>query len=135
MPPRPRLRKGATVSQPQTLAELKSVCILLWQRELLYDWRFPANQFVLAPSLLRMTTRDFFATEPLPSLSLCNILSDEGMYLSLMNMLGLCQVCVLHMYNMLLKILPHCIISKCSVSPGFANQIMPILFSYATMAA
>jgi hypothetical protein len=33
--------------------------------KLLYDERFTANQFVLAPSPLRLTTRDFFATEPL----------------------------------------------------------------------
>jgi hypothetical protein len=36
------------------------------ESELLYDWRFSVNQFVLAPSPLRLTTRDFFfATEPL----------------------------------------------------------------------
>jgi hypothetical protein len=28
--------------------------------ELLYDWRFTANQFVLAPNPLRLTTRDIF---------------------------------------------------------------------------
>jgi hypothetical protein len=28
--------------------------------KLLYDWRFTANQFILASSLLRPTTRDFF---------------------------------------------------------------------------
>jgi hypothetical protein len=34
--------------------------------ELLYDWRFTANQFVLVPSLLRFMTRVFFfATGPL----------------------------------------------------------------------
>jgi hypothetical protein len=32
---------------------------------------------------------EFFSTEPLRSLSLCNILSDEKMGLSIMNMLGL----------------------------------------------
>jgi hypothetical protein len=46
----------------------------------------------LAPSHLRLTTSPFsfvFATEPLRSLSLCNILSDEKMGLTLMNMLVL----------------------------------------------
>jgi hypothetical protein len=36
--------------------------------EILYDWRFTVNQFVLAPSPLRFMTRDiffFFATDPL----------------------------------------------------------------------
>jgi hypothetical protein len=30
------------------------------ESELLYDWRFTANQFVLAPSPLRLTARIFF---------------------------------------------------------------------------
>jgi hypothetical protein len=30
------------------------------ESKLLYDWRFTANQFVLAPSPLRITTSDFF---------------------------------------------------------------------------
>jgi hypothetical protein len=43
----------------------------------------------LAPRPLRITAGDyFFATEPLLSLSLCNILSDDRMGLSLINMLG-----------------------------------------------
>jgi hypothetical protein len=42
--------------------------------ELLYDWRFTANQFALAPSPLRLTT-NIFITEPLRSQSLCKILS------------------------------------------------------------
>jgi hypothetical protein len=41
----------------------------------LYDWRFTADQLVLASSPLRPTTRGFlFSTEPLRSWSLCNIL-------------------------------------------------------------
>jgi hypothetical protein len=28
--------------------------------KLLYDWRLTANHFVLAPSPVRLTTRDFF---------------------------------------------------------------------------
>jgi hypothetical protein len=34
---------------------------------LLYDWRFTANQFVLASSPLRLTTGVFLSTEPLRS--------------------------------------------------------------------
>jgi hypothetical protein len=30
------------------------------ESELLYDWRFTANQFVLAPSPLRLTAGDIF---------------------------------------------------------------------------
>jgi hypothetical protein len=43
-----------------------------------------------------MTNGYFFDTEPLWSWSLCNILSNEKIGLSLMNRLGLCQVCILH---------------------------------------
>jgi hypothetical protein len=60
----------------------------LSKSKLLYDWQFTANQFLLASSPLSLTTRDFFPLiEPLRSL--CNILSDEKMGLSPMNMLGL----------------------------------------------
>jgi hypothetical protein len=70
----------------------------LSESELIYNWRFTVNQFVMAPSLLRLAPGVFFfcATEPLWSYSLCNILSDGRMGLSLMNRLGLCQVYVLH---------------------------------------
>jgi hypothetical protein len=34
------------------------ICVI--KSELLYDWQFTANQFVLASSPLRHTTRDFF---------------------------------------------------------------------------
>jgi hypothetical protein len=39
------------------------------QSELLHNWQFTANQFVLAPTHLRLATRAFFvvATEPLRS--------------------------------------------------------------------
>jgi hypothetical protein len=57
--------------------------------ELLYDWLFTANQFVLATSPLRLTIRDFISTEPLPSQSLCNIFSNKKVGLPFMNMLGL----------------------------------------------
>jgi hypothetical protein len=58
--------------------------------ELLYDWRFTARQFLLSSGPLRPTTRDFFfSTELLRQWSLCSILSDEKMGLSLMNTFGL----------------------------------------------
>jgi hypothetical protein len=52
------------------------------ESELLYDWRFTANQFVLATSPLRPTTSIFLSTRHLRSLSLRNIISDEKMGLS-----------------------------------------------------
>jgi hypothetical protein len=35
---------------------------LHWESELLHDWRFNVNHFVLAPSPLRLTTSNFFPT-------------------------------------------------------------------------
>jgi hypothetical protein len=62
------------------------------QSELLYDWRFAANQFVLATSPLRPTTSIFyFPTEHLQLLSLCNILSEERIGLSFTITAGPCQ--------------------------------------------
>jgi hypothetical protein len=52
----------------------------------LYDWLFTTNQFVLAPRPLRLTTSDPPPPRPselLQSYSLCNILSDEKMGLSI----------------------------------------------------
>jgi hypothetical protein len=46
------------------LKALASV-ISMSESELLYDWRFTANQFVLAPSPLRFTTGDFFPQQNL----------------------------------------------------------------------
>jgi hypothetical protein len=54
-----------------------------------YDWRFTANQFILATSLLGPTTRDASSIELLRQLSLRNIRSDEKMGLPLMNMIRL----------------------------------------------
>jgi hypothetical protein len=45
--------------------------------ELLYDWRFAANQFILATNPLRLTTSIFFSTEHLRLKSLCNIISER----------------------------------------------------------
>jgi hypothetical protein len=59
------------------------------QSKLPHDWWFTASQCVLATSPLRIPTRDIFLTEPLRSYTLYNILSDEKIGFSLMNMFGL----------------------------------------------
>jgi hypothetical protein len=41
------------------------------ESQLLYDWRFTVNHFVLATSPLRLTTSNFFPTEHLRLQSLC----------------------------------------------------------------
>jgi hypothetical protein len=47
------------------------------ESELLYDWRFTANQFVLASRPLRLTTRDSFFNRTLAVIVLTYILSDS----------------------------------------------------------
>jgi hypothetical protein len=66
-----------SAGRPQSESESES------ESELLYDWWFTANQFVLATSPLRLTTSESFSTEHLLSWSLYNILSDERMGLSI----------------------------------------------------
>jgi hypothetical protein len=70
-------------------------------------------------------TRDISSDEPLRSKSLCDILSDEMG--SSLNMLGLLSsACITHIACYWKFFLVHYI--QASVSPGFAKQIMPILF-------
>jgi hypothetical protein len=51
--------------------------------------RFTANHFILAPSPLRPKTGYFLQLNPCGNSPYVNILSDEKLGLSLMNMLGL----------------------------------------------
>jgi hypothetical protein len=76
------------------------------ESELLYDWRFTANQFVLATSPLRITTRNVLQVDHCGHSPYVNILSDERMDLSLMNRFGLCHVYVSQRVYMLQYI--HC---------------------------
>jgi hypothetical protein len=93
------------------------------ESRLLYDWRFTANQFFLAPSPLSITTRDTeicghnpYVTSSLTRRWVC--------------LLWICLSyvkCTYRTYSVLLKILPFCSICKSSDSQGFAKQIMPSL--------
>jgi hypothetical protein len=60
------------------------------------------NQFLVSSLMSLMTRVILFATEPLRSESLCNILSDERMDLSVVNIVK----CQHHLYSMRLKVLP-----------------------------
>jgi hypothetical protein len=94
-----------------------------WDSELLYDWRFTADQFVLVPKPLETHEQKFFfATEPLMSQSLRHIPSDERIFFSFMNRLGLCQV-KYPSYGMIMKFFPFKIYR--SFSLGFARKTMP----------
>jgi hypothetical protein len=82
---RPFLREDGSLSYkccPSSPAQNRKT-----EPELLYDWRFTANQFGLASCPLRLATKDFFslATEPLRSWSLCNILKDNLIQLIIIN--------------------------------------------------
>jgi hypothetical protein len=79
--------------------------------ELLCNCLFTANQFVVAPSLLRPTTTAFLATEPLWSQSLCSIFADEKVGLSLMNMRGL-DKCTYRIYSIGLRGYGECLLPR-----------------------
>jgi hypothetical protein len=105
------------------------------ESELLYDWRVTANQFVLEPSPLRLTTGVFFlSTEPLRSQSLCIILSDERMSVPLKNMLGLVK-CMYRTYSMLLIIPPFALHTSPLSVQALQSRSCLSYVSYATMAA
>jgi hypothetical protein len=70
--------------------------------KLLYNWRFTANQFVLATSTLIPMIRNIFQLNRCGnSPYVSNILSNERMGLSLMNRLRLCEVYVSHKEHVL----------------------------------
>jgi hypothetical protein len=52
--------KSRAVSLSNVIHITITVITIVMTSEFLYDWRYTANQFVLAPSPLRPTTRDFF---------------------------------------------------------------------------
>jgi hypothetical protein len=84
-----------------------------------YDWWFIANQFVLAPSPMRLTK--FF------HLNRCGN-NDEWMVFALTNRLRFAiGNCTYRAYSILLKFFLLHYIHKPSLSPGFAKQIMSSL--------
>jgi hypothetical protein len=93
--------------------------------KLLYDWQVTANQFVLAPSSLRLTTRYFFQLNP------CGFIP----YVT--SSLACRWVCLLwigfafvkrtyRIYSILLKVLP-CALYTSPLSSGFGMQNVYIL--------
>jgi hypothetical protein len=74
--------------------------------EIIYDGGFTVSQFVLAPSVLILATRDFFfSTEPWRPYSLCKILSDEMLRFSYEYASPFAK-CTNRTYTMLLKNFP-----------------------------
>jgi hypothetical protein len=65
--------------------------VYLSESDLLYDWQFIANQFVLAPSSLRLTARFFSQLNTWGHSPLYNILSEERMGLLFTIAAGPCQ--------------------------------------------
>jgi hypothetical protein len=124
-PPPPTSTPGTTVSASDSDW---SVCLQTISRlvhfksKLCYDWQFTANQFVLTPSPLRFTTRIlFFQLKPYGYSPPWR----KGGFVSYVYACFL-NVSIAHItccYNLFF-----CTIHKSSVSPGFAKQIMPILF-------
>jgi hypothetical protein len=95
---------------------------------LFYDWRLTGNYFVLSLSTSRLTTRDLaFATEHMRPWSLCNVLSDERMVFSLMNMLGLLSSVRVAHIQYVTENSSLCNMYKSFFSPGFAKQIITVI--------
>jgi hypothetical protein len=97
------------------------------ESDLLYDWRFTANQFVLAPSFLWITTREFFF-----QLNSCGnsphvTSSPTRLWVCLLWIcLAFFRMYVLHIQHVI-EYSFSCTVYKFFVSPGFAKQIMSIL--------
>jgi hypothetical protein len=102
--------------------------------KLLYDCRFTANQFVLAPSPLRITTRFFFSTETFWSYSLCNILSEEKMGVSYEYAWPFVK-CTFRTYSMLLEILSFALCTSPQSVKALQSRSCLSHVSYATTAA
>jgi hypothetical protein len=93
--------------------------------KLLYDWRFTANQFVLATNPLRPTTSIYFQLNPSSHSPYVTSYPDEKLDLSLMSMLRLVK-CTYRTYNMSLRILAFSLHTS-PVSTGFTEHIIPLL--------
>jgi hypothetical protein len=87
------------VQRPYWPATVSQHLFMAAKSELLYDWRFTANQFVLAPSLLRHITRVLILQLNPYGHSPCVTPSLKRGWVSLLNMLCLCT------YSMILKII------------------------------
>jgi hypothetical protein len=79
-------RAMVEVFEPSSIWVTGQNQLTLPQPQLIYDWRFTGNQFILASSLLKLLT----GVSPPPQLNACvqslyNILPDERMSLPLMN--------------------------------------------------
>jgi hypothetical protein len=94
--------------------------------KLLYDWRFVANQFVLASSPLRPTTRDsFFELNPSGNSPYVTSSLTRRWVSLLWICLAFCQVYIPHIEHIIENV-SFCTTQK-FVSTGFSKQIMPIL--------
>jgi hypothetical protein len=106
-----------------TLRNIK--CFNLSKSELLYDWRFTVNRFVLVPSPLRLTIRELFF---FLQLNLCGyspyVTFSPGQAEYAWSYIK-CTYRI-YIYSMSLKILPFALHTS-PVSQDFTKQIMPIL--------
>jgi hypothetical protein len=107
---------------------------LLSESELLYNWLFTSNQFVLAPSRLRLTTRIFFQLSPCSHNPYVTSSLTKG-WVCLLWIDFVFFKCTYRTYNMLLKILPCALYtSPLSVPASQSRSCLPYV-SYATTVA
>jgi hypothetical protein len=98
------------------------------ESEFLYDSWFTTNQFILAPSLLRLMTTVFILQLNPYSLNPCVTSPMTRVWVCLLWICLAFVKCTCCTYSMILKILPFTIY-KSSVSSGFSEHIMPLLFT------
>jgi hypothetical protein len=91
------------------------------ESELLYNWLFTTNQFVLAPSPLRLTII-IFPAEHLRLYSLCNILSDDRMGFLLQLLLAFTSAVILGSESR--RTHDHILLSRGWVFLNFEGQIL-----------
>jgi hypothetical protein len=96
------------------------------ESNLLYNWRFTANQFVLASRPLRLTTRDIFKLILAVIVLVYHPLWREDRFASYKYAWPFLKY-IFRMYSILLKKSCFWTAQKSSVSRGFAEQVMPIL--------
>jgi hypothetical protein len=95
--------------------------------ELLYDWQFTANQFILVPSALRIMIKDLFLhLNPCGHSPYVTSSLTRGWVHLFKYRLCLYQVYVSHISHVI-ENSPLCTIYMFYVSPGFAKHIMFIL--------
>jgi hypothetical protein len=100
-------------------------CQIRNKTQLLYDWRFTANQFVLVPSPLGLTSNDFFFNWTLAIIALMKYPLWWDVFVSYECVWPFVK-CTCRTYSMLLKILPFALSQSrlCKADQAYVKDLM-----------